>query len=271
MIMVAVMQFAPYRRQESISRILMRISLTHVYRGSFILNTRRGIPLTQIYFRCHQDVKVLLVMQLLPYATTAGMSSLHSQRREVIEVAAPVFSGLRVYALSERKTALCMLVVLLSLVPIPINSVGVQYNHSTGISGLKVLLQYVTVYHVHLIEEYNPAVGSYCLISVDLPAKLTVEYVRTISSSGRKLTNPRQTFVVLSVLWVAGIIVIFTVTLVVRFSVILADIIVVLVTWAKTFSMYRSCKVYPVPRNQGLSSILLRDGKSAAGSCTMSF
>ncbi len=144
-----------------------------------------------------------------------------------------------------------MLVVLLSLVPIPINSVGVQYNHSTGILGLKVLLQYVAVYHVHIIEEYNPAVGSYCLISVDLPARLTVEYVRTISSSGCKLTNPRQTFVALSALWVARIIVIFTVTLVVRFSVILADIIVVLVTWAKTSACIVRAKSIRFPETRG--------------------
>ena len=118
------------------------------------------------------------VIQLLPNATTAGTSPLEPLiALWKLTMRGSVFSGLRVYAISDRNIVLSTLVVCLSLVPIPINSVRAPVARRSRPSRpeLNLSCQYVTARHIVLTQEFDAEYGSYCLISLDIPTRLIIE------------------------------------------------------------------------------------------------
>ena len=118
------------------------------------------------------------VIQLLPYVSTAGTSphELLMALRKLM-VRGLVFSGLRVYALSDRNIMLSTLVVCLSLVPIPINSVRAPVARRSRLlkPELNPSCQYLVARHIVLTQESNVDYRSYCLISLDIPMRLVIE------------------------------------------------------------------------------------------------
>lgn len=100
--------------------------------------------------------------------------------------------------------------------------------------------------------------GPICTLVISLSPAITLEYVYLFSRSFRYLHRDTVVSVLEFLLQIYDDFDVLSVTLLTRLSLIVADIIVLIVTWIKTFSLFKEASRLGI--HMGISETLLRDG-----------